>query len=508
MGGLSTLSAGAVRTLAVSSLLAGVMLLSQSRGSAAEENSRGGPKNAATPASSTAEMILPRTLPDFIELAEHLSAAVVNISIYSSPAPAPTGGARPFHGPGGHQEDPFHDFWEPFEHFFSPFPPHSLQQKSLGSGVILDRQGYILTNNHVIEHAEEIHVTLADEKEYRGTLVGADAKTDLALIKIDGSESLTTMTLGDSDTLRVGEWVLAIGNPFGLDHTVTAGIVSAKGRNIGHGSYDQFIQTDASINPGNSGGPLINLKGEVVGINTAIYSRTGGNVGIGFAIPVNVAKELVPQLKTKGKVTRGWIGVMIQKVTPEVAAALELPAAKGARIAEVIGGGPAQEAGLKAGDVIVSLNGRALGDSAELPLLVARIPIGETVTAEIVRENKEHQTVTLRIAELREGRPTLAASQGFEQFGLAVQELSPPLRRDLGLGENLAGVMVSQVEQGSVAEEAGVQQRDVILEVNRQRVPDVSSYRLALQRTKKGKAALLLIRREESTFFLTLKAAG
>src|SRR5262245_2997670 len=484
MGHIFPLPAGVVRPIAVTGLLAGMLFLSWGKRLLAEDSSREGRKPEPE-LSSSAGGTLPHTLPDFIELAERLSAAVVNISIYSVSSPAK--GSRSSRGPRGQQHDPFRDFWEPFEHFFSPFPPHSFQQKSLGSGVILDQQGYILTNDHVIENAAEIRVTLTDEQEYRGTLIGADSKTDLALIKIDGPESLTTIALGDSDNLRVGEWVIAIGNPFGLDHTVTAGIVSAKGRHIGRGSYDQFIQTDASINPGNSGGPLINLRGEIIGINTAIYSRTGGNVGIGFAIPVNVAKELVPQLKAKGKVTRGWIGVMVQKVTPEVAASLGLPAAKGARIAEVIRGGPAQEAGLKAGDVIVSLNGRALGDSAELPLLIARIPIGETVTAEIVRVNKEHQTVTLRIAELREGQPTVAAVQGFEQFGLTIQELSPPLRRDLGLGAGLAGVMVSQVEQGSVAEEAGVQQRDVILEVNRQRVPDVSSYRLALQRTEKGK---------------------
>src|SRR5712692_3142037 len=498
-----------VRTLTVASLFAGVMLLLQNPMLLAQESDWRGRKNElAITSSASAGTTTPRTLPDFINLAEHLSAAVVNISILSSSSPNPSSGSRPFRDPSGRQDDPFRDFWEPFDRFFSPFPPHTFQQKSLGSGVILDQQGYILTNNHVIENAEEIRVTLTNEKEYRGTLVGADPKTDLALIKIEGPGSLTTIALGDSDALHVGEWVLAIGNPFGLDHTVTAGIVSAKGRNIGHGSYDQFIQTDASINPGNSGGPLINLRGEAVGINTAIYSRTGGNVGIGFAIPINIAKELVPQLKAKGKVTRGWIGVMIQKVTPETAASLGLPEAKGARVAEVIHGGPAQEAGLKTGDVIVAFNGRELGDSRELPLLVARIPIGETVTVEIVRESKEHQIVKMRIAELREGQPTLAATQEPEPLGLAIQELSPLLRDDLGLNKDLAGVMASQVEQGSVAEEAGVQQRDLILEVNRQGVHDVSSYRAALHKTEKGRDVLLLIRRGENTFFLTLKAAG
>jgi serine protease Do len=428
-------------------------------------------------------MNLPRTLPDFINLAEQLSAAVVNISIVSSSSQGPSSGSRAFRDPGGRQSDPFREFWEPFDRFFSPFPPHNFQQKSLGSGVVLGLDGYILTNHHVIENAEEIRVTLTNEKEYRGSLIGADPKTDLALIKIDGSGSLTAIVLGDSDELRVGEWVLAIGNPFGLDHTVTAGI------------------------PGNSGGPLINLRGEVVGINTAIYSRTGGNVGIGFAIPINVAKELVPQLKTKGKVTRGWLGVMVQKVTPEIAAAIGLSDAKGARVAEVVEGGPAQEVGLKAGDVIVSFNGQVFDDSGELPLLVARTPIGETVALEIVRENKERRTIKVRVAELRE-EPMVLTAREPEPLGLAVQDLSPTLRDDLGLEDNLVGIMVAQVEHGSVAEEAGVQQRDVILEVNRQKVHDIRSYCSALQHATKGKSVLLLIQRGESTFFLTLKAAG
>ncbi|MBI3301077.1 MAG: DegQ family serine endoprotease [Deltaproteobacteria bacterium] len=446
---------------------------------------------------------IPYTLPDFINLAERLSAAVVNISTFPSSSSTALG-EPPLGGRGG---DPFHEFWEPFERFFGPFPPHSFQQKSMGSGFILDKRGYILTNNHVVENAGEILVKLTDEKEYKANLVGADPKTDLALIKIDGPAELTTIVLGDSDTLRVGEWVMAIGNPFGLDHTVTAGIVSAKGRNIGHGPYDQFIQTDASINPGNSGGPLINLRGEVVGINTAIYSRTGGNVGIGFAIPINVARDLVPQLQAKGKVTRGWLGVMIQKVTPEIAASLGLPEARGARVAEVVQGGPAQAAGLKVGDVIVAFNGRTLNDSAELPLLVARTPVGETAVVEVVRADRERKTVSVRIVELREEGVTLAAQEP-ARWGLAVRELSPALRDDLGVGKDLTGVLVSQVEQGSVAEEAGVQQGDIVLEVNRQKVRDLPSYRAALQKTEQSKHVLLLIRRGESTFFLTLKAAG
>lgn len=487
------------------SFLSGAFLFSYTSLGYAQEGEGGREKNVS-PAALSRES--PRTLPDFINLAEQLSAAVVNISIVSAPPSPPSSGSPSSRNPREREEDSFREFWEPFERFFSPFPPHSFRQKSLGSGVILDQQGYILTNNHVVENAEEIWVTLANEKEYRGTLVGADPKTDLALLKIDGPEHLTVIALGDSDELHVGEWVLAIGNPFGLDHTVTAGIVSAKGRHIGRGSYDQFIQTDASINPGNSGGPLINLQGEVVGINTAIYSRTGGNVGIGFAIPINVAKELMPQLRTKGKVTRGWIGVMIQKVTPEVATAMGLADAQGARIAEIMPDGPAQEAGLTVGDVIVSFNGREVHDSSDLPLLVARTPIGETADLVVVRESKKRQAIKIRIAELREEQTAKAASSEPERLGLTVQDLSPAVRDELGLSEEQGGVLVAQIVSGSVAEEAGIQQKDVILEVNRQKVPNVPSYRTALQKTIKGEIVLLLIRRGESTFFLTLKTTG
>jgi serine protease Do len=491
--------------LSFMSFLSGAFLLSSTSLGYAQEGEVGKEKNVSPTALSRESS---RTLPDFINLAEQLSAAVVNISIVSAPSSLPSGGPPLGRNPREREEDSFREFWEPFERFFSPFPPHSFRQKSLGSGVILDQQGYILTNNHVVENAEEIWVTLTNEKEYRGTLVGADPKTDLALLKIDGPEHLTVIALGDSDQLHVGEWVLAIGNPFGLDHTVTAGIVSAKGRNIGRGSYDQFIQTDASINPGNSGGPLINLQGEVVGINTAIYSRTGGNVGIGFAIPINVAKDLMPQLKAKGKVTRGWIGVMIQKVTPEVATAVGLADARGARIAEIMPDGPAQAAGLTVGDVIVSFNGREVRDSSDLPLLVARTPIGETVDLVVVRENKKRQTVKIHIAELHEEQTAKAASPEPERLGLTVQDLSPTVRNELGLREEQGGVVVAQIVSGSVAEEAGIQQKDVILEVNRQKVPDVPSYHTALQKTVKGEIVLLLIRRGESTFFLTLKATG
>src|SRR5262249_10085752 len=300
--------------------------------------------------------------------------------------------------------------------------------------------GFILTNNHVIENADEIVVKLENEKEYKAKVIGRDPKTDIAVIKIDDAAELSTVTLGNSDNLRVGEWVMAIGNPFGLEHTITAGIVSAKGRFIGQGSYDNFIQTDAAINPGNSGGPLINLEGEVVGINTAIFSRSGGNIGIGFAIPVNVAKELVPELEEKGKVTRGWLGVMIQKVTPDIAESLNLSEARGALVADVMADGPAKEAGIKTGDVIVEFDGHAVKDSTELPTLVARTPVGKTVKLKLIRD-KETQTVSVRIAELKEEEVVAAGKE--EGFGLTVQPLTPEIAESLGLSSEIKGVVGS-----------------------------------------------------------------
>ncbi len=453
-----------------------------------------------TPAPQPQSQAAAGSLPDFVRLSDKLSPAVVNISTTSQGETPPQMGGQ---GPFGHG-DP-REFWEPFERFFGPLPHRSFKQRSLGSGFIINRDGYILTNNHVIENADEIVVRLTNEKEYKAKVVGRDPKTDLAVIKIDDAPDLATVTLGDSDELRVGEWVMAIGNPFGLDHTVTAGIVSAKGRYIGQGSYDNFIQTDAAINPGNSGGPLINLKGEVVGINSAIFSRAGGNIGIGFAIPVNIAKELLPELEAKGKVTRGWLGVLIQKVTPDIADSLGLKDAKGALVADVMKGGPAEEAGIKVGDVIVQFDGHAVKDSTELPLLVARTPVGSTVKVTVLRE-KGSETMSVKIGELKE-EEEVAAPGKEEGFGLTVQPLTPDIAESLGLSSDIKGVVVSAVEPGSPADDAGLHRGDVILEVNREAVKDVASYRKALKATAKGKSVLLLVRRGDNTIFLALKPA-
>lgn len=453
-------------------------------------------------------------LPDFATLSERLSPSVVNVSTTSQGetppqmgGPGGPGGQGPG-GPGG--QGPFgrgdpHEFWEPFERFFGPMPKRPFKQRSLGSGFIINKDGYILTNNHVVENADEILVKLANDKEYKAKVIGRDPKTDIAVIKIDEAPDLVSVSLGNSDELRVGEWVMAIGNPFGLEHTVTAGIVSAKGRFIGQGSYDNFIQTDAAINPGNSGGPLINLKGEVVGINTAIFSRSGGNIGIGFAIPVNVAKELLPELEEKGKVTRGWLGVLIQKVTPEIAESLGLSEPRGALVADVMKDGPAQAAGIKVGDVIVEFDGHAVKDSTELPAMVARVPIGKSVKLKVSRD-KGTETVTVKIGELKEEEAAASGGGGKEEsYGLTVQPLTPDIAESLGISSDLKGVVISAVESGSAADDAGLHRGDVILEVNRESVKDLASYRKALKATAKGKSVLFLVRRGDNTIFVALK---
>jgi len=453
-------------------------------------------ESAATPAPTV-------QLPDFAGLAEHISPSVVNISTTQEMKGGPTLGGPGGPGGQGGEEDPFHDFFEPFERFFGQ-PHRPFKQKSLGSGFVIDVAGYILTNNHVVENADEIVVKLSTGKEFKAKVVGRDSKTDIALIEIHGASDLTPVTLGNSDSLKVGQWVVAIGNPFGLENTVTAGIVSAMGRHINQGPYDNFIQTDAAINPGNSGGPLLNTRGEVIGINTAIFSRGGGNIGIGFAIPINLAKEIVPQLKEKGHVTRGWLGVMIQKVTPDIAESLGLSEPKGALVADVVKDGPADTAGVKQGDVIVEYDGKPVSDSAELPLLVARTPVGKNVTLKVIRD-KGAQTFTIRIAELKEEETAQAGTGTNEELGLAVQTLTPDLAENLGLDRSLKGVVVTQVEPGSPAAEAGLRRGDVILEVNRQAVKDVAVYRKALKASGKGKSVLFLVRRGDNTIFLAVK---
>jgi serine protease Do len=383
-------------------------------------------------------------------------------------------------------------------------PRRPFKQKSLGSGFLIDDKGLILTNNHVVEDADEIVVKLSDDKEYKAKLLGRDQKTDIALLRVEQAPHMAAAKLGDSGSLAVGEWVMAIGNPFGLENTVTAGIVSAKGRHLGAGPYDDFIQTDASINPGNSGGPLINMRGEVVGINSAIFSRSGGNIGIGFAIPINIAKELIPQLEQKGKVVRGWLGVLIQKVTPEIAESLGLKEARGALVADVMKDGPAKEAGVKVGDVIVEYEGQPVKDSADLPLLVARTAVGNKVPVKLIR-GKEEQIVEVKIGELKDEEVQVASSAETEEMGLTVQNLTSEIAESLGLDPSTKGVVVSAVEPGSAAEDAQLRRGDVILEVDRKTVGNTDEFEKAVKASGKDKSLLLLVRRGDNTIFLALK---
>lgn len=431
-------------------------------------------------------------LPDFTNLAKKMRPLVVNISTVQV-----SEGGQGFASPFG-EEDPFSEFWRRF--FGGPIPRGPQQQRSLGSGFIIDTDGSILTNNHVVENAQKIVVKLSDEREFEAKVVGKDPKTDIAVVKIDARD-LAVAALGDSDRLEVGEWVMAIGNPFGLDSTITAGIVSAKGRHIGAGPYDDFIQTDASINPGNSGGPLINLRGEVVGINSAIFSRTGGNIGIGFAIPINLAKELLPQLKGKGKVTRGYLGVLIQKVTPDIAESLGLEKARGALVANVSKDGPAERAGVKVGDVIVEFDGKEIKDSNELPLIVARTALNKKSRLKVLRDKKE-VTLTVTVGELKD-EEVVASTEEKGELGLAVQRVTPEMAESLGL-ERAEGVVITSINPGSPADEAGLRRGDVILEIDRKPVRNLADYKKVIGE-RKGKGILFLVRRGDNTLFLALK---
>ncbi|MBW2092780.1 MAG: DegQ family serine endoprotease, partial [Deltaproteobacteria bacterium] len=393
--------------------------------------------------------------------------------------------------------DPF-DF---FEKFFGPqLQPRERKQRSLGSGFIIDPEGFIITNNHVVEDAQKIVVLVSSGKEYKAKIVGRDRKTDIALIKINADGTLPYVKLGDSDQIKVGDWVVAIGNPFGLDHTVTAGIISAKGRVIGAGPYDDFLQTDASINPGNSGGPLLNLNGEVIGINTAI---TATGQGIGFAIPTNLAKDIVSQLKKTGKVVRGWLGVMIQQITPELAKSFKLKDQSGSLVADVDADGPAKKAGIKRGDVIVAFNGKAVKEWSDLPALVASTPVGTEVEVTIIRNGKT-KTVQVKLGELKEEKIASREPVKEELLGLDVQELTPELARQFGVDQD-AGVIISRIAEDSPAAEVGLRPGDIILEINRQPINNLESYNQAISKINKGEIVLFLVKRGPNTLFYTLQ---
>ncbi|OGP89949.1 MAG: peptidase [Deltaproteobacteria bacterium RBG_16_48_10] len=432
----------------------------------------------------------------FTELVEKVRPAVVNISATTT-VHVPGHPFRHFFGP--REEGPFSDF---FKRFFGDIPDREFKQQSLGSGFIVDKDGYIITNNHVVEKADEIKVKLSEGKEYKAKVIGRDSKTDLALIKISSLfGDLPTLPLGESDKVKVGEWVLAVGNPFGLEHTVTKGIISATGRVIGSGPYDNFLQTDAPINPGNSGGPLINLRGEVIGINTAIVAS---GQGIGFAIPSNLAQQVFNQLKEKGKVFRGWIGVSIQSVTPEMAESFSLKEPRGALVGDVVPGGPAEAGGIQRGDVIVGFDGKGIKDASDLPRIVAETPIKKTVMIKVIREGREVDLKVI-VAEMEEEKTASMKRKAPEQhFGMMVDEITSQRVKEFNLRDR-TGVVILQVAPGSPAEEANLQAGDVIKEIGRKPVRNLKDYEEGIAKMQRSKSVLFFISRGGQTFYASIK---
>ena len=442
----------------------------------------------------------------FVEIAKKQNPAVVNVSTKAKAETAHKNFRVPRPGPGqNNSPDPFRDF---YDRFFGE-RPNQRPKRGMGSGFVIDKEGHILTNYHVIEGAGEIVVILDDngtEKEYTATLVGSDPKTDIALIKINresgDNKDFPFLRLGSSENLEVGEWVVAIGNPFGLSHTVTVGVVSALGRSIGAGPYDEFIQTDASINPGNSGGPLINIEGDVIGINTAIISgNTGGNVGIGFAIPIDIAKGILKDLRERGTVTRGWLGVMIQKITPDLAKSFGLSQSEGALIGDVIPDGPAAKGGVKRGDVIVMFDGQQVKDMEDLPKIVAATRPNSVVDVEVIRDGSR-MTLSVSIELLEDSQETVVAKA--DPLGLQVQDITEELAQSLKL-ESVEGVLVSDVTAGNAAAEAGIRRGDVISEMNRSIVKDMRDYQNLMASVQKGSSVLFLVKRGGSTIYIAVK---
>ena len=397
-----------------------------------------------------------------------------------------------------------------FEWFFDGnIPQPQSKRRSLGSGVIIEQDGYIITNNHLIEGADEIRVKLANDEAFEAKIIGRDIKTDVALIKITAeARPFPVARLGNSDALRVGEWVIAVGNPYGLSHTVTVGIISAKGRVIG-GPYDDFIQTDASINPGNSGGPLINIKGEVIGMNTAIFGNLQGNYlaqGIGFAIPINLVSSVVHDLRLYGKVRRGWLGVMIQDVTPELAESFNLPDDRGALIANVVPGGPADQAGIKRGDVVLQVDQTEIKDSIDLPKLMAdRLP--ETTSTLTVNRDGQQITIAVVLEEFPETDNLVLPPEVIseERLGMKVQNITSEIARQFGLAEDETGVMIVTVQPGSAADEAQIRPGDLLSEVNRIAIRTVEDYRQALKLSQQDRMILVLIKRAGNMLYTIIK---
>jgi serine protease Do len=432
---------------------------------------------------------------NFSSLAEMVGPAVVNIRTVKTAKSANV--FRNFNkGPFG-DDDQMDDF---FNKFFNQDPQRQFKQRSLGSGFIIEKDGHIVTNNHVVENADKIKVILKDQKEFEAEIVGRDEKTDLALIKINSGNDLPVARIGDSDALKVGQWVLAIGSPFGLEQTITAGIVSAKGRVIGSGPYDDFIQTDASINPGNSGGPLVNMNGEVVGINTIIIA---GGQGIGFAIPINLGKGIVDQLKKHGDVTRGWLGVTIQDVPAELAEYLGIKDGKGVLVSDVIEGDPADKAGIKPKDIITEINGEKVESSRSLLKIVAGIGVGDIAKIKVLRDGRE-KTINVEIAKRMDEKIASAKDSikgRSDEIGIRVTNITQEMARRFNITET-EGVIVLDVNPDGEAADAGIIQGDIIKEINRQPVKSVKDYTEVLGKIKKGEPIKLLIWRDKIGFVI------
>ena len=436
----------------------------------------------------------------FVEISKRVTPAVVNISTTKTMKGMEKGRLFPFF------QDPFFRRFFGDEFFREHEMPRKRKEQSLGSGVIVSDDGYIVTNNHVVEGADEIKVVLSDRKEFVGKVVGADPKTDLAIVKIKASD-LPAIVWGDSDQIEVGEFVLAIGSPFGLNQTVTSGIISAKGRaNVGIADYEDFIQTDAAINPGNSGGALVNIRGELIGINTAIFTRSGGYMGIGFAVPSNMAKSVMDSLVKEGRVTRGWLGVYIQDITPELAKQFKLGNNRGALISDVMEGSPADKAGLQRGDIILQYNGKEVENNSHLRNIVSQTQVGKTIDIKISRDGR---TELLKVvigelpAEIAKGESGEGGADGIFQ-GLTVQNLTSELKERLDIPEKIRGIVVTGVDADSPAGEFGLKLGDVIMQINRKDIKTLKDFNKAADEIKKGDGVLILVYREGMTIYITL----
>jgi serine protease Do len=447
------------------------------------------------------------TLEKSLELvAEYVKPSVVSITtvkVFKHPT------TRRFHGDERERRrDPFRDFFgeDFFDRFFPrpPVPEGEFKTQSLGSGVIVDKRGYILTNNHVVADMDELKVRLSDKREFDAKIIGTDPQTDLAVVKIEG-ENLIPAKMGSSDEIKPGQWAIAVGNPFGLTSTVSVGVISAVGRSgVGIAQYENFIQTDAAINPGNSGGPLVNIRGEIIGINTAIFTRSGGYQGIGFAIPVNMAKAVLRDLIDKGKVTRGWLGVVIQDLDASLAKQFNVDVTEGVLISDVQDDSPAKEAGFERGDIVIEYDDRKIADVNELRHKVAQTEVGKKVKVKVLRGSKE-KVLAVKIGEQPADLFATGPLPGGKDLGMTVQDLTKELAGSLGY-EGESGVVVSAIEQGSPADQADINEGDLIKEVNREKIANVKDFKQALSKSEKDKDILLLIRRGMHTRFVIIKS--